>query len=163
MKNLLIIGAGQYGMVAREIAEAMEKYDSIGFLDDNNSIAIGKLVEYEQFRGTFSEAIVAIGNAELRIELLEKLEKSGYEIPVLVHPKAYVSPSAVIEHGTFIEPMAVIHTDVHISTGCIISAGTIINHNSKIGLGCHLNCGTIVASSSIVQNYTRTQHGTMIM
>ena len=43
MQNLLILGAGQYGMVAKEIAESMRKYDHIDFLDDNNPIAVGKL------------------------------------------------------------------------------------------------------------------------
>lgn len=150
-------------MVAKEIAEAIGDYDAIEFLDDNNPIAIGKLNEFDKFKDRFDEAIVAIGNAVLRIELLDKLEKSGYDIPVLIHPKAYISPSAVVEHGSFIEPLAVIHTDVHISTGCIISAGTIINHNSRIGSGCHLNCGTIVASSSVIQNQTKTQYGERIM
>jgi hypothetical protein len=34
--NLLILGAGQYGMVAKEIAEATGDYTAIAFLDDNN-------------------------------------------------------------------------------------------------------------------------------
>ena len=34
MKNLLIIGAGQYGMVAKEIAESMKCFEKIDFVDD---------------------------------------------------------------------------------------------------------------------------------
>lgn len=49
MNNLLILGAGQYGMVAREIVESMDCFDSISFLDDNNPIVIGKIHEYEDF------------------------------------------------------------------------------------------------------------------
>lgn len=33
-KNLLILGAGQYGQVAKEIAEDMEYLEKISFLDD---------------------------------------------------------------------------------------------------------------------------------
>ena len=33
-KNLLILGAGQYGVMAKEIAEAMGAFDRIAFLDD---------------------------------------------------------------------------------------------------------------------------------
>ncbi len=163
MKKLLILGAGQYGMVAKEIAESTGEYDTIDFLDDNNPQAIGKLNEYERYKSIYTDAVIAIGNAVLRLELIEKLEKCDYEIPVLIHPKAYVSPSAVVERGSFIEPMVVIHTDVSIGVGCIISAGTIVNHNSKIGSGCHLNCGTIVASNSIIQSQTKTQYGTRII
>ena len=34
MKNLLIIGAGQYGVVAKEIAESMKCFEKIDFVDD---------------------------------------------------------------------------------------------------------------------------------
>ena len=163
MKKLLILGAGQYGMVAKEIAEAAGDYGQIDFLDDKNPIAVGKMNEYEKFQNDYDAAIAAIGNPEMRMELLEKLQKSGFEIPVLIHPGAYVSRSAVVMYGSFIEPMAVIHTDVHIGIGCIISAGTIVNHNSKIGSGCHLNCGTVVASNSVIQSRTKTQYGTIVI
>ncbi len=162
-QKLLIVGAGQYGMVAKEIAEATGDYSVIAFLDDNNPAAIGKLNEYEQYSSEYDAAIVAIGNAVQRLDWLDKLEQCGYPIPVLIHPTAYVSPSAEIAAGSFIEPHTVIHTEVVIGKGCIISAGTIVNHNSKIGSGCHLNCGTIVASNSVVPSQTKTQCGTRIV
>lgn len=33
-KNLLIIGAGQYGQVAKEIAEQSEMFETVSLLDD---------------------------------------------------------------------------------------------------------------------------------
>lgn len=139
MKNLLILGAGQYGMVALEIAEAMGKYDRIDFLDDNSSATIGKLSDFDKYINDFDSAVVAIGSADKRLKLIEQLIGVGYDVPVLIHPRAYVAPSAMIGQGSFVEPMAVVHTDVVIGTGCIISAGTIINHNAVVGEGCHLN------------------------
>ncbi len=163
LKKLLILGAGQYGAVAKEIAESTGDYSEIAFLDDSNSVAIGKIHDFERFKNEFHAATVALGDAVLRLKLLDKLAECGYDIPVLRHPAAYVSPSAVIGNGSFLEPMTVIHTDVKIGRGCIISAGTIVNHNSKIGSGCHLNCGTIVASNSMIQSQTKTQYGTRII
>ena len=49
-KNLLILGAGQYGCVAKEIAESMKVFKKIDFLDDHNEIAVGKIAEYEKFK-----------------------------------------------------------------------------------------------------------------
>ena len=49
MNNLLILGAGQFGLMVKEIAESMSCFDKIDFLDDNNEIAIGKLCDYEEF------------------------------------------------------------------------------------------------------------------
>lgn len=48
-RGLLILGAGQYGMVAKEVAESMNCFDKIDFLDDKNPIAVGKLCEYGGF------------------------------------------------------------------------------------------------------------------
>lgn len=162
MRKLLILGAGQYGMVAKEIAEAMGIFKSISFLDDNSSKAIGRIGDYEKYTEEYNEAIVAIGNTEKRMDLLENLEDSGYIVPVLIHPQAYVSPSAVIGKGSFIEPMAIIHTDVTIGAGCIISAGTIVNHNAIVNDGCHLNCGTIVRARAVIEYGTKSDYSQII-
>ena len=49
-KNLLILGAGQYGQVAKEIAEDIGYFEKISFLDDRcgenlerNDLIIGNL------------------------------------------------------------------------------------------------------------------------
>lgn len=158
MNNLLILGAGQYGMVAKEIAESTGFFETISFLDDNNPIAIGKLNDHMYFSEEYKYAVVAIGNAEIRLRLIAELEQSGYEISSLIHDKAYVSRSAKVDKGTIVEPMAVIHTDVSIGIGCIISAGVIINHNSIIGDGCHIDCGTIVGARTVVKAGTRSKY-----
>lgn len=162
MTNLLILGAGQYGMVAKEIAESMGTFSDIAFLDDNNPIAIGKLNEYAYFINEYDSAVIALGDAKMRLELLTELENCGFEIPVLMHKNAYVSPSAIIGKGSIIEPMAVIHTDVKIGAGCIISAGTIVNHNAVVSDGCHLNCGTIVGARANVNVMTKSDYGQII-
>ena len=162
MNRLLILGAGQYGQVAKEIAEAIGQFNHIVFLDDNSSAAIGKLKDFDKFTDDFDTAVVAIGDAEKRLKLIEQLVSVGYDVPVLIHPGAYVAPSAEIGRGSFIEPMAVVHTEVAIGVGCIISAGTIINHNSVIGEGCHLNCGTIVGARANIPPCTKTDCGQII-
>lgn len=162
MKNLLILGAGQYGMVAKEIADSMSIFNCISFLDDNNPIAVGKLNEYARFINKYDSAVVAIGDAAFRLKYIEQLEAASFEIPVLIHEKSYVSPSAVVGKGSFIEPMAVVHTDVTISTGCIISTGTVVNHNAVIGDGCHLNCGTIIGAGVHIANCKKTNYGSVI-
>lgn len=162
MSKLLILGAGQYGGVAREIAESIGDYDAISFLDDNSTTAIGTLSDYDKYSDEYDMAIAAIGSSEIRAEFIAKLESAGYVVPVLIHPRAYVAPSAVIDKGTIVEPMAIIHTDVKVGAGCIISAGTIINHNAVVGNVCHLNCGTIICARTIVDDSTKTDCGQII-
>lgn len=145
MKSLLILGAGQFGQVTKEIAEVVG-YEKIDFLDDTSKIAVGKLSEYKDFLG-YGDAIVAIDDIILRMRYLEKLKLAGFNIPVLIHPSAYVSPSATIGEGSIIEPEANIHTGCVIGRGCIISLAANINHHTRIGDFCHIAC-----NSTIMQN-----------
>lgn len=162
MKNLSILGTGQYGMVAREIADSMGIFNRISFLDDKHPEALGKLEQYADFVNQYDSAAVALGNSEMRLEYIKKLEKAGFEIPVLIHRNAYVSPSSVIDNGCFIEPMAVVHTTVKIGIGCIISAGTIINHDAVIGDGCHIDCGVIVKARENIADKAKITCGQVI-
>lgn len=126
MKNLLIIGAGQYGMVAKEIAESMGCFDRIDFVDDVSEVAVGKICDIEKLVHEYDSAVVALGNPELRLKLINGLCEMGYNVPTLIHERAYVSPSAKISIGCFIEPMAVVHT------GVVVETGVILNHNSVV-------------------------------
>ena len=149
-KNLLILGAGQYSYVVREIAEAIGEFEKIDLLDDNNPSAIGKINDFENLQYQYSHAIVSIGSNPIRMQLLERLEAVGYLIPVLIHPRAYVSPSAKIGAGSIVEPFAVIQANATSGKGCIISATAVINHNAVVGDGAHCDCGTVTAARGVV-------------
>lgn len=160
-RNLLILGAGQYGMVAQETAKAMGCFARIGFLDDRSSKAEGTFAEYERLRQTYDCAFVAMGNPGLRLGWLDKLEAAGYELPALIHPRAYIAPSAVLERGTIVEPMAVINTEVRVERGALLCAGCVVNHNAHVQPGCQIDCGAVVASNAVVPEGTKVSSGTV--
>ena len=134
-------------------------FEKIDFLDDKNEIAIGKLSDYEKYSASYSYAVVAIGNPELRISWIYKLEQACYTVAILVHPRAYVSPSAQIMKGSIIEPMAVVHTGCVIASGCIISAGAVINHAAMCCDGCHIDCNATVVGNTLVPTGTHIFSG----
>ena len=155
MSNLLIIGAGQFGSVVKEIAESVNSFKRIEFVDDNSQKAIGKLSQLKSLRNEFSTAIVALGNAQLRMDCIEKLEALGYEIVTLIHPKAYVSGSAIIEAGSIVEPMAVVQANSKVGKGVLVCSGAVIKHNSVVEDGCYIDCNSTVANA-YVPKFTRT-------
>ena len=146
--KLLILGAGEYGHLVKELAK--NKYEIIDFLDDNSVEAIGKLDKYQSLKDEYKNAVVAIGNPEVRMMWIRKLLDVGYTIPTLISNQAYVSPSAIIDLGCIIEPMAVIHTGAKIGKGTIISTGAVINHNSVVEDGCHIDCNAVVGADAHV-------------
>lgn len=159
--KLLILGAGQYGRVVRETAEAMGCFDNIGFLDDSSPLALGKLADYGLLRREYNCAFVAMGNPELRMLWLNKLEAAGYELPMLIHPRAYISPSAVLGKGTIAEPMAVVNAEAVVEVGGLLCAGCVVNHNAHVMPFCQIDCNAVVASNAIVPRGTKVPAGTV--
>ncbi len=166
--NLLIIGASLYGLVAKEIAKRMDCFGKIGFIDDNAEIApdgdkiLGKFSYINTLRNEYDSVIVAIGNADVRLSMLEKLKTDKYfSIATLISPLAYIAPTAKIAEGCIIEPMAVVHTKCVISRGCIISAGAVVNHASVCEEGVHVDCNATVAGYMMVPRKTKVMSNTL--
>lgn len=162
-KNLLIVGAGIYGVVASEIASDMGCFEKIAFVDDgrkttpNGIEVIGTIQDIEKLAIEYSNIIVAIGNSDTRLALLGKITDENFcQIVSLISPKAYIAPSAQIMKGCIIEPMAVVQAGCLISTGCIISAGAVINHASMCSEGVHIDC------NATVEGFCRVPAGTKI-
>ena len=157
--NLLIIGAGGHGRVVKEVDEATGKYNKIEFLDDNSSVAIGKCNEYMSFRNDYTYVFVAFGSNELRHNWIEILGETGFKIPTLIHPRAYVSPTAEIELGVVVMPKAVINAKASIKQGSIIGMGSTIDHDVTIEEYCYINTGAIVKANCRVKSYAKIDAG----
>lgn len=160
--NLLIIGAGIYGLVAKEIAESMRCFDRIAFVDDRASAApdgmpvIGTAADLEHLHGTFNCVVVAIGSPAVRKNLLDRLERDGgFKIAALISPQAYISPSAKIAKGCIIEPMAVIHAGAVLGQGTLVSAGAVVNHAAVCGEAVHVDCNAVVPGNVTVPEGTK--------
>lgn len=146
-KNLLIIGASGHGKVVADIAIKMDKWLSVGFLDDNESIkkcmglpVIGKSRDILTYKET-SDFFVAIGNNFIRKRIQERLEIEGLSVATLIHPNA------------------VIGLDVEIGIGTVIMAGTVINSSSKIGKGCIINTSSSIDHDNVIEDYVHISPG----
>ncbi len=151
-RNLLIVGAGIYGLVAKEIAESMGCFEKIAFIDDcskqtpNGIAVLGTSEDLSALSGEYGSIVVAIGNPAVRLGLLQRIEKeTQLQIVTLISPRACVSPSAKLMKGSIVEPMAVIHAEAVISEGCLISAGAVVNHAAVCSEGVHVDCNATVA------------------
>lgn len=143
--KLLIVGAGGYGCLVREIA-VLTGFDVVDFLDDNNPEAIGKVDELEMLEDKYDGTVVAIGNSEIREKFFKSLKK-----PVsLIHPTAVVSKSAQIGAGCVIEANAVVNSEAVVKDGTFICAGAVVNHNATVNEFCQIDCNAVVAMGAEV-------------
>ena len=159
-QNLLILGAGQYGTIAGETAQAMGCFSRIDFLDDANPSALGKLSLCSDLRSSYDCAFVAIGDAWVRMHWLAELVRAGYEPAVLIHPRAWVSPSARLMGGTIVEPMAVVQANAVVEEGVLLCAGCVVNHNARVMRGCKIDCCAAVCANATVPEAAYVPAGT---
>ncbi|GAA0083715.1 hypothetical protein UT300007_01540 [Clostridium sp. CTA-7] len=153
MENLLIIGAGGHGKVVAEAADLEKKYDKISFLDDKEGIeniynfkVVGKIDRYIEFINEYKYAFVAIGNNEKRLELIDKLISVGFNVPIIIHPKASVSKYSNIGLGTVILANAVVNVNTTIGNGCILNINSSVDHDCDISSGVHISSGAVIRS-----------------
>ena len=146
--KLLIIGAGGHGHVVAEVAQVCGY--QCAFLDDHSPDAIGTIAQLEQLVQKFDTCFVAIGNNVIRKQLMKRLQALSCTLATLVHPTAYVSPSAKIGLGTIVAPNALINTRSLIGGGCILSAGCIVDHDVVIQDYVHINAGAICKAGTTI-------------
>ena len=165
-ENLLIVGAGVYGRLAKEIAESMRVFDKIAFVDDvaypsiDRNDIVGTTADIVRLLSQYPCVVVAIGNGRVRQALLERLTQEGKgQIVNLISPFSYVSPSAKLGKGCIVEPMAVVHTECEISDGCFVSAGAVINHCAVLEPYVHVDCNATVSGYARVPTLTKVCSG----
>ena len=100
-KTILIIGAGEYGHLVKELAED-SGYEKIAFLDDNSPEAIGTVADATKWKDDYAEFVVAIGNPAVREAVVEALE-GMFCLATLIHPAAFVSRSAIVGARAVVE------------------------------------------------------------
>ncbi|MBX9974449.1 acetyltransferase [Cytobacillus firmus] len=154
MKNkLLIIGASGHGKVVADIALKMNKWQSVVFLDDDESIkkqmgleVIGSSNDVTKYINEY-EIFVGIGNNATRQKIHEELEKSGANIPVLIHPNTVLGGQIELGSGTVIMAGAVINCCTKIGKGCIVNTASTIDHDNYIENYVHISPGAHLAGT----------------
>ena len=164
MKRLIILGAGGYGRTVADVAGQTGTFCEILFLDDscNGDGIAGRCNDYAQFADGGTVFYPAFGNNETRLNWLNRLEGENIPVATLVHPGAYVSPTAHIGAGTVILPQAAVNTDCRIGRGCIVNLGAIIDHGCVIGEGAHICLGAIIKAENRIPAKMKIEAGEVV-
>lgn len=162
-KNLLILCDSAYGTVAKEIALSMGCFERVNVLNqyfgvaegvgEYHEISVGALEDYERFAGTYSFAVAVFEEGKRRLDWSDKLIDVGYTIVSLISPQAYISPSAQINQGCIIEPLAGIGSVVSVGACSIVKMGALINHNSMVSEGCCCENYSVIKSGAYIKPY----------
>ena len=156
--TLLILGAGGHGRVAAETAVVCGIATKVSFLDDRclgehrlppvlGWPVVGSLGQAldDGIRTQFSSAVVAIGHAAIRLHWIQQLQAIGYDLPVLKHPTAWISPSAQIGPASVVFAQAVVQAQASIGMGAILNTGCSVDHDAQLSDGVHICPGARLA------------------
>ena len=164
MKSLIILGAGGHGKVVAETAISSDCFKEIVFLDDRYSKNKSETNLFHDFKviGNLSlliendlshkypHVVVALGKNILRLSWLKKLNDTKYNMPTLIHPTAWVSPSAKISSGTVVFAKVAIQANARIGFGSILNTGCNIDHDVILEDGVHICPGASLAGGVFV-------------
>ena len=150
-KSVIVIGASGHGKVVADIIRCAGD-EVAGFLDDNKKSlnnfigypVLGSVTEYEKFLESYF--VVAIGNAEIRQKIADRLQ--GVKWYTAIHPTAVISQIDVeIGEGTVVMANAVVNSGVSIGKHCIINSGAVVEHDNIIEDFVHISVGVKLAGT----------------
>lgn len=169
--QVVIIGAGGHGRVVAETARAAG-LAPLGFIDESTALqgtlmlgikVLGDLSALE--RGTVhSEGILlGVGRNDTRLGLEQRMRALGLALPLVVHPRAWVSPSASLGVGTVVMANATVQTRCRLGAATIINTNASIDHDSILEDGVHVSPGAHLAGNVTVGRGTHIGIGASVI
>lgn len=157
MRTLALYGASGHGKVVAEAALAGE-WDDVQFFDDRwpGERQVGRWEISGNFEtlmmelGRFQGFIVSIGDCRARWERQRQLCSAGATAATIIHPTAWISPSAHLGAGTVVMAGCVVQADVTVGEACIINTCSSIDHDSRIGHAVHVAPGVHLSGNVVV-------------
>lgn len=97
---------------------------------------------------------VGYGNSnKQRKEVFSRLVSAGSKPMNLIHESSFVAPSATLESGTVVFPLACIENGVSIRQGTIVWSNVLVGHNSSIAEFCFLAGSATIGGSANIEEF----------
>lgn len=157
-RPLIVLGAGTYASVVTELAASCG-FETMRYLDDSQELdgtdlegipvqspILTHLPDKAEISPETAFA-VAIGSNPARLAWLQLLQKRQLDIPTLISPLAYISPTASIADGCIIHHNSSVWTGAAIGLGTILSPHATVAHHTSLAEGCFVSSAANVGAS----------------
>ena len=168
--RVVILGAGGHGRVVAECAQAIGGFELIAFLEQtdvrNGSFEFGvpvhgPLITPQQLSA--QGILLGIGQNGKRLALFAQMRAEKFSLPTLIHPRAWVSPSAVLGAATVVMANATVQTCCRLGSAVIINTNASVDHDSVISDGVHVSPGAHLAGNVFVGEGTHIGIGASVI
>ena len=158
---VIVYGAGGQARVLLELMDRAGISPIAGLLDDNPALlhtkidgipVVGNIERLAIIHKVhhIHRAVIAVGDNAIRRKFADHARALGLRLPVLIHPNAYVSPSAKLGDGTVVMAGAVVSAHVTIGELGIVNTRASIDHDCLLGDCVHVAPGVTLAGNVTV-------------
>lgn len=156
--GLIVIGGGGHATVVFEAAR-LEGRRVAGFLDDSPGAPLSGMADRLGGFDLLDRAdlarghvfILGVGELSLRRRLIDRLR---VRLATVVHPRAFVSPTATLGAGVYVGPLAIVHTRARVEEHAILNSACVVEHDCVIGANTHVAPGAALGGSARVGSDT---------
>ena len=155
MKKIILIGGGGHCKSVIDVIEQEAKFEITGIVDKPKLLGskvlgykvIGNDYDLYHLAKKYKYALITVGqikSALLRIKLFNLAIKSGFTLPYIISPKAYISKHSKIGKGTVIMHHAIVNANSFIGDNCIINTKALVEHDCSISDHCHISTSAVI-------------------
>lgn len=155
--QILLVGAGGHARACIDVIEQEGRFVVAGLVGMPHEVGsrilgypvLGTDADLPTLFSDYTHALIAIGQIktpEPRIRIFDRLEQLGYALPVIVSPRAYVSPHATLGAGTMVMHGAIVNAVAMVGRNCIINSRSLVEHDTVIADHCHIATGAAINS-----------------
>ena len=176
---ILLAGAGGHARACIDVLEEEGRFAVTGLVGLPHEVGtrildypvLGTDADLPALHGDYAQAIVSVGQIktpEPRMRLFDLLEQSGYALPVIVSPRAYVSRHAKLGAGTIVMHGAIVNAGAIVGRNCIINSQALVEHDTIIADHCHIataaaiNSGVSIGAGTFIGSNSSVRQGAII-
>lgn len=160
-KRVIVIGAGGHGRSVAEAILLLGRDAFVGFVDDgadaNTKVwtypILGRTDSLSVVRPYADAVVVAIGHNAVREKLHAWVRDAGFELLCVIHPTAFVSPTAILGVGCAVMAGAVVGTEAQLGEGVIVNCGATVDHHCRVEAFGHLGVNACMAGGSVLGHH----------
>lgn len=159
MEQIVVFGGGGHGKTVLDLLGALGTYTVAGVVDDSFSpghtvagvpVIGGAGVLAQLASGGVTLAVNGVGgitNGGManRVAVFEQLAAAGLRCPSLVHPRAWVEPSAHLEAGVQVLAHAYVGSEARVGFGALVNTAAVVSHDCCLGAYVNVSPGALLA------------------
>lgn len=155
-KKIILVGGGGHCRSCIDVIETGKTFSIAGIVEqpgkDNSGPVLGYPVigcdtDLESLKERYDYALITVGqvgSSNVRQRLFTLLKQTGFILPVVVSPFAYVSKHARIGEGSIIMHHAVVNAGAVVGKNCILNTRCLIEHDAGIGDHTHISTAAVL-------------------